>query len=643
MRPVTAPSGARRKETVIRVHIGEHSVDIAVTNDGKGQTTRWLALAASQRYLQAISENGAVRASDVVSPASGRPLVSSLSIVKTNQLVGPTMSIETLLQKMQDLGADAVQSGLRAVLSTTSTSTRKPSRHDQATRDLSLDAWSAVSFTRSSAGRPIAEVRLAEWQVEERKRAADAAAAAAAEQKAQREKLGRLLVTDTDSPEGLAASFEYDASNVRFHLLSQDADDQRRMRRDVYKYYPALCDLFRTFSGGLKGPVYSMEKNEMIHLLLAARAVDITKERKLVLKCFEKANSGRGDAADKTQDDRDPDSLSRFEFIEFLLLLADAKYGADLDPVRGERLGPAGAFLRFVNEKLADLVAKLNAGPVRAALREQSLQAFILPLLPDLMKVFEYYAALSPDEGTFGSARKVLVSLDEFIIILEHSGLLDDVSVLSGQAAQAAAAQLKNAKASLTAQEVRETFSGVQRDDDGSSLAGVEAQEELTFGEFLEAIGRIAIAKWGDVVGLKYVLDARQGLRAVGPLANGSSGGGDVFVRTERTIVRCLIMWAFGAAADLSKHLGRNTDGPVKYDCAELVRLIGIGLPDVQAAMASRGSAQAAAVLAAHAAATAAANSDVTAGIGMELGRASKPKAAFGFALPATKATFLAR
>lgn len=635
MRPSTAPVGAtRRKEQVIRVHAGAHSFDVPVQQN---QTAKWLALAASNRYATEIRSGGSVRVSDPHATAAGLPVCTSIVIEHTGQVVGPATTMEELVRKLQRLGAEAQAEGVRAVLPTVNDGSRRKQRAEGVAEDLTTAAWSSASFSYSSHACHVAAERLERWKTEEHRRAAEAEARRQEEQSKQMEKLSRLLVSDSDDPEVLSRSFDFDSSNVRWAMISADPDVQRRLKRDVQKYYAGLCDLFRTFSGGgAKGAIYSMQKQECLHMLVACRGIDIVKDRKILDKCFDKANAGRGEGADSTTDDRDPDSLCRYEFLEFLLLLADAKHGDETDLARGEKYGPAGAFQKLVTDKLSVLLQKLNAGPVRGALKDRNVQAFLLPLLPDLMRVFEFYAAMDGGAGT-----KALVSLDEFILILEHSGLLDDASVLSTPAAAAATAQLKSAKASLTAQEVRETFSGVQRDDDGSNLASSQQQAELSFGEFLEAIGRIALAKWADTVGLKYVLEARQGIRPVGNLSQSS---GDVFARTERMLLKCLIMWAYLAIADLKEHLGHGLDGPVRYDCAELVRLIGIGIPDVQAAYSSRGLGKSQEAIAAEVAAAAEAEADVTATSGMSLIAAAKPlkpKAAFAFRMPSIKPAHL--
>jgi hypothetical protein len=632
-------------------------------------STRWLAHAALARYADATKAGGAVRCREVVPtlPALG---IANVSLEWSGEFVGPDLPVSELRTQLHSKGGqDALDAGVRVHL------VQKPgpaakSRHDTT---IVSPLWHSLAYSFSKGSREHAEVLLTSFREEAAKKAAEAAAAKERESADQMVKLGRLLQSDAEDPETLEKNFLFDFSNVRVNQLTQNPDVARRLRRNMWTWYGGICDAFRHFSGGSsKGSTASMQKQEVVHMLMLCQGIDIVKERKLLDKLFEKANSGRtGDSL--LADDKDTDSLSRYELLEFLAMLADIKYGQEVDTKSGELLGPASAFTRFMNEKLGPLIAKLNAGPVRAALKEVTMHKFLLPRLPGLMKVYQYYATLDDEPsggggggggpkspakaGRPGSAagagkrggpggpggiappaapkKANLMNLEEFILLLEHSGLLDDVTVMTTAAREGAVAQLKTTKASLTAQEVRETFSGVQREDDESGLA--DAAEELSYGEFLEAIGRTALAKWGDALGLKYVTDPRM-------LAKGQSAQGvmsqDVFARAERTLVRSLLMWAYMAVGDLEAHIGRPVSAPVQYDVQELARLVAVGLSDQAAASASRGQARNMDLLEAekNAESEGSKGKVVDAGPGVEVFASHhplKPKSAFGaFKMP---------
>jgi hypothetical protein len=178
--------------------------------------------------------------------------------------------------------------------------------------------------------------------------------------------------------------------------------------------------------------------------------------------------------------DNDENSLARYEFLEFLVLFSNDKLGREVDMRSGQINGPANALFKVINEFLIPLHTKLNSGPVRAALKEESVHQFLLPRLPQLMKVYQYYASLDgedtppPPSGKKLAAKKKasLMDLDEFILLLEHSGLLDDVTIMKTNAKESSATQLKNAKATLTAQEVRETFSANDASNKFNCFAG---------------------------------------------------------------------------------------------------------------------------------------------------------------------------
>jgi hypothetical protein len=687
-RPAAAAAGgaaAPPSSIVVRVEDAVFTIPLGV--GGGAQTARWLAAAAAARFADASAGGGGVRhreaggagAGGAAGPGSGAPrgTVASMTIEWDGAFVGPDVSVSAVGAALSGIGDEAVALGVRVHLAPPHP--RGPLAKPPHALAPTTPLWPSLAFAFTKDGRAHAEELLAGHKADMAAARAAAAAAKERETAAAMAKLARLLASDVEDSEAMERNFIFDWANVRPSHLGVDGDGIRRLRRAVWGAYAGICDLFRHFSGGSsKGSTASMQKQEVMHMLVLAGAIDITKERKVFERLFERANAGRG--GDKTlADDRDEDSLSRYELLEFLAAFADSKYGAEIDTKSGAPIGIAAAFSRFMADRLNPLLAKLNAGPVRAALKEPAIHKFLLPRLPVLMTVYTAYATADEDglkpkrpqvdadavpgvsggggggggghhkkggggAGAAGGAgapaappaggppKKVnLMNLAEFILLLEHAGLLDDVSVMTTSARDGAAAQLKTAKASLTAQEVRETFSGVQRDNDESGITN--AEEELTYGEFLEAIGRVAIAKWGDAVGLKYVTDPRQMARS-GPNAAAAMSA-DVFAKAERTLVRALLMWAFSAVEDLANHIGRPVKAPVQYDVHELARLVTVGLPDAAAAAASRGGTggrSAADILDEHSAKDAAGDSEA-AGPGVAVFAAAhpaKPRAPFG-------------
>lgn len=501
--------------------------------------------------------------------------VSSVTAEYNDMLVGPDLAIDKLVDQLLEAGGpEAVQAGLRIHLPS------KPGSKAPHQTTLTTPLWHSLAYSFSKPTRQHAELLLHDYQKHVEAQAAADAQRREAENAESMQRLARLLTSDADDPETVERNFIFDWSNVRVGSITNNPDQARRLRREMYKWYPAICDLFRHFSGGSsKGSMVSMQRQELQHMLFLCNGIDILRDRKLMDKLFDKANSARGGVG--FADDKDPDSLARYEMLEFLCLLADAKYGQEIDTKTGEVTGAGAALARFIAEKLAPLIGKMNAGPVRAALKETPVHKFLLPRLPHLMTVYTYYASLDDEDGpprpptrhaatpgankhgagslkspgAMGSLKSPnavgsvntgfmtpahdhgapggrhtpppLMNLTEFITLLEHAGLLDDVTVMTTSAKEGAAAQLKTAKATLTAQEVggvmqpvlglpwlpgarltavilptspttttspittavislqvRESFSGVQREDDSSGAA--DQQEELTYGEFLE-------------------------------------------------------------------------------------------------------------------------------------------------------------
>ena len=576
------------------------------------QPLRWLAVAAIQSRLSTQRGNGFVRTRETGGDTDDLlGCISHVTAVWSEDYIGPDISIKDVkLRFLEKGGVDAVRSGVRIhfIAKPPPMGGRIPN-----SSSIKTPLWHSLAFHYSKEGLTHAESELLAFKTEKEKLLAEEEAKHAVQLQKEMVELSRMLVSDVEDPDLIDNNFIYDMSNIRIDSVTHSEELQRTIKRILKQHYIAILDLFRHFSGGSsKGSIASVQKNELVHLLSSAKAFDMIKERPMLDSSFAKANAGRDSGDNNIANDNDENSLARYEFLEFLVLFANEKLGREVDMRSGQVNGPANALNKMMNEFLIPLHTKLNSGPVRAALKEPSIHQFLLPRLPQLMKVYQYYASLDgqdappPPSGKKLAAKKKasLMDLDEFILLLEHSGLLDDVSIMKTNAKEASAAQLKNAKASLTAQEVRETFSGVMRDesaptsgegggkDDDSKDEEVEDEEELTFGEFLEAIGRIAIAKWGDAVGLRFVLDPRQNaMRGGGAAGQGADKlSAELILKNEKVFVRALIMWAYFAIANVSAHLGSGVLSPVHFDTNELARIVTMGISDVVAAATSCGS-----------------------------------------------------
>jgi hypothetical protein len=580
--------------------------------DGK-QPLRWLVIAAIQCRLSTQRGNGFVRTREIGGDTDDLlGCISHVTAVWSDDYIGPDISIKDVkLRFLEKGGVDAVRSGIRIhfVPKPPPMGGRIPN-----SATIKTPLWHSLAFHFSTEGLSHAEKELAIFKSDKEKLLAEEEAKRAVQLQKEMVELSRMLVSDVEDPDLIDNNFIYDMSNVRLDSVTNAEELQRTIKRLLKQHYVAILDLFRHFSGGSsKGSIASVQRNELVHLLSSAKAFDMIKERPMLDAAFAKANAGRDSGDANIANDNDENSLARYEFLEFLVLFSNDKLGREVDMRSGQINGPANALYKVINEFLIPLHTKLNSGPVRAALKEESVHQFLLPRLPQLMKVYQYYASLDgedtppPPSGKKLAAKKKasLMDLDEFILLLEHSGLLDDVTIMKTNAKESSASQLKNAKATLTAQEVRETFSGVMRDeaaptsgegavtknkDDEEEEEGDE--EELTFGEFLEAIGRIAIAKWGDAVGLRFVLDPRQNAMRGGAAAGQGADkvSAELILKHEKVFVRSLIMWAYFAIANVSAHLGSGVLSPVHFDTNELARIVTMGISDVVAAATSCGS-----------------------------------------------------
>lgn len=662
----------------LRVLVDGHELQIPLGHCR--QSIRWLAATAVTRATALRRPNGALRATSISDDFDRTTIATAVQVVETNEVLGPNLSLHELIDHILLSGPEALAKGVRIVVGGREDPTRtipapyekdgastadRPARPSSASA-FSKPLWASLAYNYSKGACDATAASLEVHRGKMMERAERLKREAEEEEKVQMERLGRLLVSDSDDPDALDRAFNNDWAPVRVHLVSNDGEALKKIRRDAFTGYLGLMDAFTHFSGGgARGSLYTMERMEFQHFLVLAKVMDVVQNRVLITKCFDKAKAGR--AAPQGGGEGDPDSLVRYEFVEALLYLAAEKFGRETDSKSGAELGPAHGWSKLLNEKVQPLVAKLNAGPVRAAMRHPDMHKFLLPRLPSLLVVFDWYAALdaqdhagavaalqsareSASKGTDGvlgaiqakahahDKRSSLLDLSEFIRLLEDSGLLDDVTLMSHgntSGREAAAHQLKNTRATLTAQEVRETFSAVQREEDGSGLALMDSKAELSFGEFLEAVGRVALAKWADTVGLKYAVDPRQ----VAGKAPQPPAASDMMVRIEQTLVRSLIMWAFLAVLDVKERLGQHATAPVQYSTGDLVRQVAMGSSDVEAAMRTRGAMTASAIAAAmfeaqRAAAEKARSVIDVAGLGMtQVKRKVQPKNPFGTAV----------
>lgn len=420
--------------------------------------------------------------------------------------------------------------------------------------------WSALAHNHSEPGYRRA-LKLREDYREEL--VARAEAIRKQEEQSMTEELaamGQILDVDMDDPKAVRASLESDWVNIRVETVAEGPDDVRATKMQVLKHFTMLNDLYRHFCGNsMRGDASSMQLQEFEHLLALSAAIDVIRDHKAVVAIFKRVNSGRGGMAAAL----DEDSMSRFEFIEAILLVAKHR---STDRRTGDCPPCAECMDALCAESLRAVWDRLSAGPVREALSSSSLRRWLLRNHESMRRVFDWYCKQGSRNALFAQA-SVLMDEEEFIMVLEHAGFL----VQPGQDVHSTG--MGGRRNVVTRHGAREAFAGVQRDDDGtaiilppssaaaSSAVGAQAQlEQLAFHEFVEAIARVGLQRWEDEA-----------------------------VPLERRIA-----WAFSVVCDLEEHLGVLPTEPLELPSAEEQRrLLGSAKPappTAKAAAAARGS-----------------------------------------------------
>ena len=86
--------------------------------------------------------------------------------------------------------------------------------------------------------------------------------------------------------------------------------------------------------------------------------------------------------------------MTRYEFIEALLLACRAKFGGDRH-ADGRKYSASECLAEFCGRYILPLARKLSSGPLRQLMRRRDMLVFLLSIEKHLRCVFDWYAALS--------------------------------------------------------------------------------------------------------------------------------------------------------------------------------------------------------------------------------------------------------
>lgn len=437
--------------------------------------------------------------------------------------------------------------------------------------------------------------------------------------------LNDYLASAGDSELVVAHALEQEWEFIRVHMLVSSPADIRLIKSTMLKCWSSLNELYRHFSASELGIIGeddtsdTMQLDEFIQFALVS-GLSPPLNRATLETIFRRANANRSSDANLGGFDDDEDSMTRYEWLEALVLLAESAFATDVDLFSGQRIGIARAFEKLCMERLMPLAEQLGAAPLRRTLRSKPMLVWLSSRLDALKAVYAYYSAVDAKDSEYilgivseqfgvnlmddtpakpskssprstskttvpvnnsnaskstgtGSqphdatatpqspsvplsapsshprelvfrfcsdgrysrtttkpVRKVDLSdlgatrlqrqamnFDRFAASVVHAGLApgyvlsqndldvgainvaEEIWEITGKRPRAVLPLTVPVPGELTGRELRRAFHGSQAEEDGTGLDKDAADEEMVFAEWLEAIARVSLAKWGPM------------------------------------------------------------------------------------------------------------------------------------------------
>lgn len=268
--------------------------------------------------------------------------------------------------------------------------------------------WQACAFNMSAGARDAAITLATQTRSMEKQRIsalrAKAEASYAREIVSQVLSLNDYMISTGDSELVFAHALEQEWEFIRVHVFVSSPADIRLIKATMLKCWSALNELYRHFSASELGvpadeddTSSTMQIDEFIHFALVA-GLSPPLTRASLENIFRRANANRSQYAALGGDDGDEESMARYEWLEALVLLAEASFASDVDLFSGLRLGIARGFEKLCLERLVPLAEQLGAAPLRRILRSKSMLVWLSSRLDALKAVYAYYSAVDQKE-----------------------------------------------------------------------------------------------------------------------------------------------------------------------------------------------------------------------------------------------------
>lgn len=459
----------------VRVHVHELNFVIPV-GDGL-QDMRWLALVAAARYAAKIRPKGSARQREhksrmsngsflptSVTNSDGKTQIAPSTTIRDAVLDGGEVYVELQCEPPMELEEEGVIAGM-------------PKR----------TFWSATAFSTNPDILRVVKAReverLERVVQEEKESEANRSALRGAEHEAKAGHLADIMSGTVQTPEQIIAAVEYDWENMKIDRLCAKEIERSRIKQTIIEHFVDLREAFQHYSGfGGGDETHSISFMEFSHFIHDCKIFSVTTDGSKLQKVFVETNIEKN--ADLDNPDR---ALTRFEFIEAIVRCGIYKF----NPSFNEGVAPPGTetaskcFKRVLTELVLPRIQQLTAGEVREALHSHEVQAIFYDNIKAMQRVYAKYCTMDSDQSDPNN--RGTMNLNEFTGLMTDAGLLGDGPGDEDE---------------LTTREARQAFAASQitdEDTDGDGIIDDEDElEELVFSEFLEAMTRVAIAKWED-------------------------------------------------------------------------------------------------------------------------------------------------
>jgi hypothetical protein len=260
----------------------------------------------------------------------------------------------------------------------------------------------------------------------------------------------------------------------------------------AFRYY---CGVSGGDGGGqgLGAGTATMNHSEFVAFISRCKLMPKLEDRALVDDVFLKSDSGQGAECGDVEHE-----LLRHEFMEGLLRMGLEKFPEATESV---------ALQQIMEQYIVPQCSPLLDDPVKALYSEGTTQMKFIDNAKKLLLVYNRYSSKDGDGETTAGGRPTM-NMKEFFELMMDSALLDgyhaadaDGVAVEGRARSVSASSNTT---ELTTKEARMAFAQAQGDMDEMSTE----LDELVYSEFLEAVIRIALAKWeGDGIPNQVKID----------------------------------------------------------------------------------------------------------------------------------------